>query len=301
METKGFDIDELHKKQYEILIEFDRVCKKYGLTYFLAYGTLLGAVRHKGFIPWDDDIDTLMPYEDFLKVKKIPASEWQHPFFLQNGDTDKQFNLCFQKVRNSETTLITEALSHLDINQGVDIDIYPLIGLADDPKKRKRQFFDTKAFMLLNVGEPPVNHGKAYYLAGKIILGAIPKKLRLALRNHFLKRITQYKNTKDCYVVNGNLEVMRQVLSSSWFKSMVDAPFEDRDFPIPNGAKDWLLTRYGANYMDLPPVEKRGFKLDGFVKVDVDHSYKDYKGTLYCKPNAEAKKVRNNRWVGKDG
>lgn len=67
----NFNIEELHKVQYEILLEFDRVCKKYDLTYFLAYGTLLGAVRHEGFIPWDDDIDTLMPYEDFQKLQSI--------------------------------------------------------------------------------------------------------------------------------------------------------------------------------------------------------------------------------------
>ena len=75
MSTENFDIRRLHEVQYEILVEFDRVCRKYGLTYFLAYGTLLGAVRHKGFIPWDDDIDTLMPYADYQKLRTIPATE----------------------------------------------------------------------------------------------------------------------------------------------------------------------------------------------------------------------------------
>ena len=78
---KELDINALHKVQYGILVEFDRVCKKYGLKYFLSYGTLLGAVRHNGFIPWDDDIDTLMPYDDYKKLLAIDTSEWNHPFF----------------------------------------------------------------------------------------------------------------------------------------------------------------------------------------------------------------------------
>lgn len=300
MVDSSFDINLLHSKQYEILIEFDRVCKKYGLTYFLAYGTLLGAVRHKGFIPWDDDIDTLMPYDDFLKLREIPSSEWKKPYFLQTSETDKNYPLCFSKVRNSQTTLITEGLAHLDINQGVDIDIYPLIGLADDLEERKKQYFNTKAYMLLQVNEPPVNHGRGYYLAGKILLTVIPSSLKKKLRNKYLAKITQYKNSKDCYVVNGNLEVMNQVLSSSWFQTMVDEQFEDRKFPIPNGAKEWLMTRYGEKFMELPPEEKRGIKLDTFVKIDLDHPYTDYRGVDYFKPDLRKQKVKNNRWVGKD-
>ena len=173
---KSFDINALHAKQYEILIEFDRICRKHGLTYFLAYGTLLGAVRHKGFIPWDDDIDTLMPYDDFKRLREIPSSEWKHPFFLQNSESDKNYPLCFSKVRNSNTTLITEESAHLDINQGVDIDIYPLLYLADDPGERKKQYFITKAYMLLQVNQPPVNHGRGYYLAGKVLLSVIPNR-----------------------------------------------------------------------------------------------------------------------------
>lgn len=300
MDTSNLNIEKLHKTQFEILVEFDRICKKYNLTYFLAYGTLLGAVRHKGFIPWDDDIDTLMPYKDFIKLQKIPASEWEYPFFLQHSGTDKNYPLCFAKVRNSNTTLITDGMAHLDINQGVDIDIYPLIFLADDLKERKKQYFNTKAYMLLQVNEPPVNHGYGYYLVGKILLSIIPRGLKRQLKKKYLAKITQYKDTRKCYVVNGNLEVMNQALSSSWFSRMVDAQFEDKQFPIPVGAKEWLRIRYGENYMDLPPENKRGIKLDTFVRIDLEHPYTNYKGKDYFIPGAKAKRVENNRWVGKD-
>ncbi len=297
---KSIDIEALHAKQYEILLEFDRVCKKYGLTYFLAYGTLLGAIRHKGFIPWDDDIDTLMPYQDYVKLNEIPKSEWKHPFFLQNSETDKNYSLCFSKIRNSHTTLITKELAHLDINQGVDIDIYPLLNLADDASDRNKQYFHTKAYMLLQVNEPPVNHGRVYYFAGKALLTLIPRGLKSILKDRYLSKITQYNNTQNCYVLNGNLEVMKQVLSSKWFTRMVDEQFENKEFPIPNGAVEWLRTRFGEKYMELPPEEKRGFKLSTFVRIDLDHPYTIYRGIDYYN-NSKRRKVENNRWVGKDG
>lgn len=300
MDSINFDIDRLHHTQYEILTEFDRVCQKYGLTYYLAFGTLLGAVRHKGFIPWDDDIDTLMPYEDFLKLEKIPSSEWRTPYFYQSNTTDVNYPLCYAKIRNSNTTLITEDLSHLDINHGVDIDIYPLLNLADDDRTRKKQYFNTKAYMLLQVNEPPKNHGKLYFLAGKLILFVIPGFVKKALKTYFLKSITQYRDTKKCYVVSGNLEAMCQVLSTAWFDHMVYVPFENGEFPVPNGAEEWLRERYGEKYMNFPPIEKRGIKLGTFVKVDLEHSYKDYRGIYYYIAGSKIRKVTNNRWVGKD-
>lgn len=301
MNTYSFDIDKLHAKQLEILVEFDRVCKKFGLTYFLAYGSLLGAVRHKGFIPWDDDIDTIMPYCDYMKLCQVPASEWKSPFFLQNSDTDKNYPFCFTKIRNSQTTLIIKDHEHLDINHGIDVDVYPLLNLADDSSERKRQLFYTKEYMLLQVNEPPLNHGMGYYYAGRMLLSIIPEALKNRMKQRCLSRITQFRNTAECYVVNGNLEVMNQALSSSWFSNMVDGEFEGKVFPIPVGATEWLTKRFGDTYMELPPEDKRGVKLDTFEVVDFEHSYLDYKGIAYCKDFSEARHARNNRWVGNDG
>ncbi len=301
---KDFDLDiiELHAAQYRILEEFDRVCKKYNLTYCLAYGTLLGAIRHNGFIPWDDDIDTLMPYQDYQKLMAIPQSEWGERFFLQTSETDPNARFCFAKLRDSNTTLITEGLAHLDINQGVDIDIYPLVKLAENTKKRRKQYKNTMAYMLLQVNEAPRNHGTIYYVLGKTILSVIPSCLKNKLIKSLLKKITAYEeeNTSKCYVINGNLEIMKQALETAWFSKTIEHRFENKEFPIPIGATSWLKARYGENYMELPPEEKRGIKLDTFVYVDLNHSYTKYKGIYYCVPNSKRKKVLDNRWVGKD-
>lgn len=292
-------IENLHRVQYDTLLEFDRVCQKYGLTYFLAYGTLLGAVRHNGFIPWDDDIDTLMPYDDYKKLQSIPVEEWRTPYFLQSYDTDPHYRLCYTKLRNSNTTLITEGLAHMDINQGVDIDIYPLIHLADDPQNRKKQYRRTMLYMLLRVNEPPRNHGKIYYYGGKALLKLIPERVRQSVLQKLKTHILSFQSvaSKNSYVVNGNIEVMRQVLNTEWFSEPVYHKFESQEFPIPVGAREWLETRYGKSYMQLPPKELQGIKLDQFVKIDLKNSYQIYKGLYYCNQASKKKKVENNRWV----
>ena len=299
MNKIGFNINDLHKVQYEILVEFDRVCKKYGLTYFLCYGTLLGAIRHNGFIPWDDDIDTLMPYEDFEKLKRIDPKEWRNPYFLQHYSSDKEYKRCFAKLRNSNTTLITKELEHLDINHGVDIDIYPLIHLANNPNLRKKQYRNTMIYMLLRYDEPPRNHGKIYYYAGKAILTIIPNHVKKALVSRFEKKITAYQKNKckESYVVLGNVEIMKTTLKTSWFRKAILHKFEDGLFPVPIGYHEFLISRFGKNYMLPPPENKRGIKLGTFVKLDLNNPYTKYKGLYYCQNSKRTEKIKDNRWV----
>ena len=98
-------------------------------------------------------------------------------------------------------------------------------------------------------------------------------------------------------MVNGNLEVMKQELQTKWFVNATDHQFGDGFFPIPVGAHEWLRTRYGEKYMEMPPKEIQGIKLDMFVKIDLDNPYIKYKGIYYCNPELKRKKVNNNRWV----
>jgi lipopolysaccharide cholinephosphotransferase len=123
-------MNELQKKQLEILKEFDRVCRENNLTYFANGGTCIGAIRHNGFIPWDDDVDVMMPREDYEKLLKLQNPWSDSKYFLQTFRTDKHYVLNFAKLRDSSTTYLESLFYNIRQNHGVWIDIFPLDGIS---------------------------------------------------------------------------------------------------------------------------------------------------------------------------
>ena len=140
---------QLQMLELDLLKELLRVCDKHHLRIFADSGTLLGAVRHQGFIPWDDDIDMAMPRPDYDRLAEIASTEFKHPYFFQNTYTDPLHVRGHAQLRNSETTAILETEYNLDINQGIFIDIFPLDGVPDDEAQQEKDKLETKR--LLNV------------------------------------------------------------------------------------------------------------------------------------------------------
>ena len=124
---RNFDLRGLQLCELEILKEFIRICDKHRLKYYLAWGTLLGAVRHQGFIPWDDDIDVCMFYEDYLKFKEICKAELHSDFFYEDSEAHEEYFLYWAKLRKNNTTCMTQSEKKLNIHWGVGIDIFPLV------------------------------------------------------------------------------------------------------------------------------------------------------------------------------
>lgn len=127
----------------DLLVEFDRVCKKNHIIYYASGGTILGAVRHKGFIPWDDDIDIMMMRSEYNKLYNIAGREFKHPYFFQTEWTDRGSLRGHAQLRHSMTTgiLTSEYKQHFSFNQGIFIDVFPLDAIPDDQdlfKKRKK-------------------------------------------------------------------------------------------------------------------------------------------------------------------
>ena len=122
------NFEKLKKIEIELLLSFIEITKKYNLKYFLLGGTCLGAVRHNGFIPWDDDIDVGLPREDYEVFLKVAQAELPENVFLQNGNTDPEYTLNFAKLRNSDTTFMEQSFKNYKINHGVYIDVFPLDG-----------------------------------------------------------------------------------------------------------------------------------------------------------------------------
>ena len=126
MSNSWTTLRDVQKVQLEILLEFDRICRKHGLKYLLFAGTLLGAVRHKGFIPWDDDIDVCMLRGDYERFLTVCKDELSAELFLQTTDTDREYPLQFAKLRKNNTRFVEKSMSDLKIHHGVFIDIFPL-------------------------------------------------------------------------------------------------------------------------------------------------------------------------------
>ena len=279
------DIQPLHEKQYEILKELKRVCDENGLTYFLAYGTLIGAVRHKGFIPWDDDIDTGMPLSDYRKLQDLfITGAFNDRFFLQSPITDPDSGATYYKLRMDGTTFIVGPQDDRDMHHGINIDIYPLYNMADNQILRRIQLFHAAMYLLMEVDRIPQNNGTLMKILGKIILTGIPKGIRNTYKQFCHQRMAQYENKKTKYkaFLFGNLRVCKRLYPAEAFERTITMKFEGDEFSVPAGY-DLILRKVYGDYMQLPPEDQRGVKLDKVTKIDTEQPYSVYKGAYYCK------------------
>ncbi len=122
----GYDLREIQKKMLDMLIELDRICKTHNIKYSLEGGSLLGAVKYGGFVPWDDDIDVVMTRENYEKFKSACKTDLNSGFFLQNTDTEKLHPLNYSKLRTNDTIYMQKNYAHLDIHHGLFLDVFPL-------------------------------------------------------------------------------------------------------------------------------------------------------------------------------
>ena len=133
-------MNKLQERQYEILVELDRICKKNNIEYFLDGGTLLGAVRHKGFIPWDDDLDVAMFRKDYEKFKSIVSSELNEKYFFQDYDTDDGYGMVFGKLKIKNTKYTEKVANKSRAKDGIFIDIFIYDNISANEKKAKKDF-----------------------------------------------------------------------------------------------------------------------------------------------------------------
>lgn len=256
----GFFVSEKRKKiwaiQIDMLLEFDRICKKHNLKYYLQGGTLLGAVRHRGFIPWDDDLDVEMWREDYDKFVQL-KDEFKSPYFLQTTETDPECFYSFAKIRNSNTTGISsEVLAYQEMNHGIWIDIYPL----DSWKREDREGYE-------KIRE--LNKSNGTYM--RIKNPNLDEADKIRVRNwektdpHItskeiqnIARKYQHEETDSCIMATVTVfEYERKLQLKEDYRETCFLEFEGRLFPAPSGWDGILRTMHG-NYMEFPPVEERG-------------------------------------------
>ena len=178
----GFYIEPMMKcawaAQLEVMCVIKQICEKYDIPYFAYYGTLLGTIRHKGFIPWDDDLDFFMPRDDYEKLYKLWNNDEQERYKLSKPGKDTVDRNLFITIRDSETTLIKPYQQDLDMVHGVVLDILPLDGYPSSSLSRKWQVIHALIYSLFCAQTVPEKHGGLMAVGSKILLGIFRGKDR---------------------------------------------------------------------------------------------------------------------------
>lgn len=255
---KELTLQEIKDIELEILIHFDDFCRKNDLKYYLAYGTLLGAIRYKGFIPWDDDIDVLMPREDYLRLLKIYKDSDKYKLYAY--EKDKKMIIPYAKICDTET-FKDEFGYNSEVELGIDIDIFPLDYWADDLEEAKREVKKISRDMFC-LGLTKLKKPDSVNPAKRFVKGIVMRYCRLRGSEHYVKKIiaasykheqngSRYIGTKSWCVYKE-----RNIIPSEAFSEGVDIEFEGRMIPAPIGYDTYLTCLYG-DYLPEPPKEKQ--------------------------------------------
>ena len=266
----------LWKCMLDMLEEIDRVCRKHGLRYFLMSGTLIGAARHKGFIPWDDDLDICLPRPDWEKLQKILPSELRPPLFMQNAATDPGYSPTFFKVRNSATAAITPwwVERHLVANLGIFVDVHALDGIPSS--KAMQKAFTTVVHAMLGAsaartGAADPDRGRLRRAVRTLTGAAIGPRTMLRILSG-MAALAPFGKTKLCGLTATYFGYLphRGIWPTEWFAESVDVDFEYLSAPIP-AKTDEILTR---SYGDWRTPVKGGFAWHEWMKFDTERDYK---------------------------
>ncbi len=286
MEELGQEgLRKLQTKCLDILVYFKKICDENDLTFYLAGGTAIGALRHHGFIPWDDDIDVFMPRPDYEKLTRIwssVADTSKYVFIRSTRETNYHHHAA--SIVDVNTTWIEERNVNNDVPQGVMMDVIPLDGCPEGKLKRIIQLFHAFVFAVFNPQRLPENKSKAVYYAIKVMLSVFrSKKVQDSLWIRAEKKMTKYDfySHKNITELIGNINGMLTTHPLEGFSSVVYVDFEGHQMPLMKGYDEYLSSIF-HDYMSFPPVEQRVPKTK-LVYGNLDDSYKLYKGKYYLK------------------
>lgn len=265
------DLRELHKVLLDVLLEFDRLCRANNIKYSLAYGSMLGAIRHKGFIPWDDDVDVIMDRENFDRFCKVCPKEVGESYFFQSKETEKlyPYNIC--RMRKNSTAMIYKEWENAGIHLGIYIDIYPVDHKPDSSFAWKVQ----AAFIVLltpiriarnrtiymNGGAKRLS--KTVFILKNILYGIckiMPKRLCDRIEHYWITKYDKIPCKESRVLCEGacivNPDYGNKPFATSYLDEYQDVDFEGHKLMCVKEAEGLLKHWYG-DYMKLPPVEEQ--------------------------------------------
>lgn len=259
--------------EQDILDVIDTICKKNGLRYSLAYGTLLGAVRHSGFIPWDDDIDIMMPREDYNILLDVWNKEAPKNYILQNYYTDSDFTQNFSKIRKNNTTFLqSESEREKNYHKGIFVDVFPGDRVAPQRIKQAVQYIACAINLLYSRGYTSGTGGLVELVEQVLLL--IKGKTRSKLRD-MAAHVMQYWNDKvfTDYIFASTISSSRMRYPASTFDDLERIEFNEKAYFCTKEYKKILSVQYG-DYMKFPPEEERVWKHHPIL-IDFSHNYEE--------------------------
>ena len=258
-----------------MLEKFDEICKKYQLTYYAFYGTLLGAVRHQGFIPWDDDIDVVMFRDEYEKFQAIAPMEITSPYFFQNSYTD---NIIwpFSKIRDTRTTAI-EFTYMKDFHQGIFIDIFPLDSVPDTNNPQFKVIQEMQKLLWRTIVDPrgileELKEQKIFLIETDFLLKILKEniKWRFSLLENY--SLSHFGETQEMnYIMEEIIPSNYKSVKKEWFQNPIYLPFENIQIPVPVEYDKVLMRCYGDYHKFVP-----GGTAHENIILDPDIPYKEY-------------------------
>ena len=255
------DLRKLQLVDLYILLEVDRICKHHNIKYFLIGGTLLGAVRHKGFIPWDDDIDIGMLRHDYERFVKICDTELQPQFYIQTKNNDPLTPITWAKLRLRGTVREEKGYHHQN-EKGIDIDIFPFDNYINNPTQI---FADTIGNLMKSIywfkhgfyhSEKNNKSDKIKRRCGNILLSFISKKQISRLFDWYVQR-NNHRETDFVVNYSGAYSIQNEKTKKDVITNLSLLLFETYSLPCPSEYDVYLRNVYGDDYMIIPDEENR--------------------------------------------
>lgn len=263
---RELSLKEIQKSSFEILEEIDDFCNEHRITYWVAFGTLIGAIRHKGFIPWDDDLDIAMMRDEYDKFTKLWEQEYKGKLVLRTRKSTKGYEMGLARICNPNykfiSTLCSYAYGEHEEQMGTFVDVYPFDNCGSTEEEatkliKKCQMINVEFNIYTNYRLTTHFYNLPYrFILNKILHWKKGENWDQTIDLEIAETVKRETSPEDTYVAVPAWSASTISFKKEWFEEIIEGEFEGRKVPIPK-MYDQILRRQYGNYMELPPEENR--------------------------------------------